>query len=62
MLVSGALGDHGGAIRAARGDMALDIPFVSDCAPLHELAAALVDAAPGLRFMRRPDAAAWRPC
>jgi hydrogenase expression/formation protein HypE len=52
VLVSGVLGDHGAAILCARGDMALDTPVESDCAPLHGLIRALLDAAPGVRFMR----------
>ena len=52
ILVNGQLGDHGAAILGARGDMALDSPIQSDCAALNGLTAALIDAAPGLRFMR----------
>ncbi len=52
VLVNGVLGDHGAAILAARGDLALDTPIESDCAPLHELIRALLDAAPGVRFLR----------
>jgi hydrogenase expression/formation protein HypE len=52
VLVNGLLGDHGAAILGARGDMALDTPIESDCAPLHGLAEALLKAAPGLRLMR----------
>lgn len=52
VLVNGLLGDHGAAILSARGDMALDTPIVSDCAPLHDLIARLLAAAPGVRFMR----------
>jgi hydrogenase expression/formation protein HypE len=52
VLVNGVLGDHGAAILAARGDLALDAPIDSDCAPLHGLVAALLAAAPGTRFMR----------
>ncbi len=54
VLVSGLLGDHGAAILAARGDLALETPIESDCAPLHELIAALLAAAPGTRFIRDP--------
>lgn len=54
VLVSGVLGDHGAAILSARGDLALDTPIVSDCAPLHGLAGALLAAAPGVRFLRDP--------
>jgi hydrogenase expression/formation protein HypE len=52
VLVNGMLGDHGAAILCARGDMALDTPIDSDCAPLHDLIATLLRAAPGIRFMR----------
>ncbi|MGO9173817.1 MAG: hydrogenase expression/formation protein HypE [Rhodomicrobium sp.] len=52
ILVNGQLGDHGAAILGARGDMALDSPIESDCAALNGLIGALLDAAPGLRFMR----------
>ena len=51
-LVNGLLGDHGAAILCARGDMALDTPVESDCACLHGLVAALLRAAPGIRFIR----------
>ena len=54
VLVNGLLGDHGAAILCARGDMALDTPIESDCAPLHGLIAALLAAAPGVRFVRDP--------
>lgn len=52
VLVNGVLGDHGAAILAARGELALEAPLASDCAPLGELARALHAAAPSLRFMR----------
>jgi hydrogenase expression/formation protein HypE len=52
VLVNGVLGDHGAAILAARGDLALETPIESDCAPLHELIGALLAAAPGVRFIR----------
>jgi hydrogenase expression/formation protein HypE len=52
ILVNGQLGDHGAAILGARGDMALDSPIESDCAALNGLIGALLNAAPGLRFMR----------
>jgi hydrogenase expression/formation protein HypE len=52
VLVNGVLGDHGAAILAARGDLALDVPIASDCAPLNGLIAAMLDASPGIRFMR----------
>jgi hydrogenase expression/formation protein HypE len=52
VLVNGLLGDHGAAILCARGDMALDTLIESDCACLHGLIAALLTAAPGVRFVR----------
>jgi len=52
VLVNGLLGDHGAAILAARGDMALQSPMESDCAALHELIDRLLAAAPGTRFIR----------
>ena len=52
VLVNGLLGDHGAAILGARGDMQLDSPIESDCAPLHGLIEALLSAAPGTRALR----------
>jgi hydrogenase expression/formation protein HypE len=52
ILVNGLLGDHGAAILCARGDMALETPIESDCAPLHGLIAQMIAAAPGIRFLR----------
>jgi hydrogenase expression/formation protein HypE len=52
VLVNGQLGDHGAAILGARGDMALESPIESDCAALHGLIAAVLKAAPGIRFIR----------
>jgi hydrogenase expression/formation protein HypE len=54
VLVNGLLGDHGAAVLSARGDLALDAPIASDCAPLHGLIAELLAAAPGTRFIRDP--------
>jgi hydrogenase expression/formation protein HypE len=52
VIVNGVLGDHGAAILGARGDMALDSPIESDCAPLNGMIDALLAAAPGTRSMR----------
>ena len=52
VLVNGVLGDHGAAILGARGDMLLDSPIESDCAPLNGLIDALLAAAPGTRAIR----------
>jgi hydrogenase expression/formation protein HypE len=52
ILVNGCLGDHGATILAARCDLAIDPPVESDCAPVGELVATLLAAAPGTRFIR----------
>ena len=52
VLVNGCLGDHGTAILGARGDLRIDSPVESDCAPLHELVEVLLAAAPGTRCLR----------
>jgi len=51
-IVNGMLGDHGAAILAARGDMALSTAVESDCQPLGDLMAAVCAAAPNLRAAR----------
>lgn len=43
-IVNGVLGDHGAAILAARGDMALNVEISSDCQPLNALMNATCDA------------------
>ncbi|AZO22695.1 hydrogenase expression/formation protein HypE [Mesorhizobium sp. M1E.F.Ca.ET.045.02.1.1] len=52
ILVNGLLGDHGAAILAARGDLALETEIESDCAPLHGLIDVILKAAPGTRTIR----------
>ena len=54
VLVSGTLGDHGMAVMVARGDLQLEVDLQSDTAPVHELAAALLDLGDALRWMRDP--------
>lgn len=51
-IVNGMLGDHGAAIMAARGDMALLTDLQSDCAGLGHLMEAVLAAAPGTRAAR----------
>ncbi len=53
ILVSGPIGDHGVTILAAREALPLSAPIQSDTAALHELAAALLAAAPA-RVLRDP--------
>ncbi|MQQ07258.1 hydrogenase expression/formation protein HypE [Epibacterium sp. SM1979] len=52
VLVNGMLGDHGAAILAARGDMALSTEVQSDCAGLGHLMEAVLAAAPNTRAAR----------
>jgi hydrogenase expression/formation protein HypE len=54
VLVSGTIGDHGLAVMIARGGLELEAELASDTAPLNELAAALLDACPSVRWMRDP--------
>ena len=52
VIVNGVLGDHGATILAARGDLALSVDLVSDCAGLGHLMQAALAAAPDLRAAR----------
>jgi hydrogenase expression/formation protein HypE len=52
ILVSGPIGDHGVTIMLARGELDIEADLRSDTAPLAGLAAALLDAVPGVRAMR----------
>ena len=54
VLLSGTLADHGMAVLVARGDLALDVDLASDTAPIHPLAAALLELGGAVRFMRDP--------
>lgn len=51
-LVNGVLGDHGAAILVARGDLALSVDLVTDCAGLGHLMQAALAAAPGITAAR----------
>jgi hydrogenase expression/formation protein HypE len=50
--VSGPIGDHGVTVMLARGQLDLDADVASDTAALHGLIASLLDAAPGVTFLR----------
>lgn len=52
IVLSGTLGEHGIAILAQREGLELGGDLRSDAAPLHELCAAVMKAAPGLHAMR----------
>lgn len=52
ILVSGPIADHGMAVMLARGDLALAAPIESDTRAVNDLVEALLEAAPGTRWMR----------
>lgn len=52
ILVSGTIGDHGMAVLAAREQLDFSPPLISDVAPLHGLARALMAAVPELHALR----------
>ena len=54
VLVSGTLGDHGMAVMIARGELRLEVELESDTAPLHELAAGLLELGEAVRWLRDP--------
>jgi hydrogenase expression/formation protein HypE len=55
VLISGTIADHGMAIMVARGELELEGEIASDTAPVHELVAVLLAAAPGeVRCLRDP--------
>jgi hydrogenase expression/formation protein HypE len=54
VLVSGTMGDHGVAIMAEREQLGFTSPVESDVAPLNDVVAALLAAAPGARCLKDP--------
>lgn len=54
VLASGDVGRHGIAVLSAREGLVLEGPIESDCAPLHEIVRALVEAGIELHCMRDP--------
>jgi hydrogenase expression/formation protein HypE len=54
ILLSGTIGDHGIAILSQREGLEFEGELLSDTAPLHELAAAALQACPGIHAMRDP--------
>ncbi len=52
LLVNGTLGDHGIAVMSQREGFDIGMDLQSDVAPLNGLVDALLEAAPGVRFMR----------
>jgi hydrogenase expression/formation protein HypE len=55
IVLSGALGEHGLAVMSLRDGLSFAARLVSDCAPLHELTADLLEElGDAVRFMRDP--------
>jgi hydrogenase expression/formation protein HypE len=54
VILSGYVGDHGMAVMLAREALEIDAEIVSDSAALHEIAAAVLRAAPGTRVLKDP--------
>jgi hydrogenase expression/formation protein HypE len=54
LLVSGTIGDHGIAIMSMREGLEFETVLESDCAPLADLAHAMLGACPAIRCMRDP--------
>ncbi|HXH05963.1 MAG TPA: hydrogenase expression/formation protein HypE [Vicinamibacterales bacterium] len=54
VLLSGPIGDHGLAVLLAREALEIEAEVASDSAPLHTLAAAVLEAAPRTRCLKDP--------
>jgi len=54
VLVSGSIGEHEAAVFQAREGVCRHLELESDCAALHELVAAMIEAAPCIHAMRDP--------
>ncbi|MCC6390601.1 MAG: hydrogenase expression/formation protein HypE [Bryobacterales bacterium] len=54
VLVSGTVGDHGMAIMSVREGLEFDTLIESDCAPLHTMVQAILDATPRVHVLRDP--------
>jgi hydrogenase expression/formation protein HypE len=54
VIVSGAIGDHGIAVLAARGELNFEVEIKSDVAPLNGLVATMMDATKEIHVLRDP--------
>ncbi|MEM9922763.1 MAG: hydrogenase expression/formation protein HypE [Cyanobacteria bacterium P01_D01_bin.50] len=52
IIINGEIGNHGTAILIARGELALESDIESDCQPLHDLVATILDICPEIHAMR----------
>jgi hydrogenase expression/formation protein HypE len=54
ILLSGTIGDHGMAVMSRRENLEFEGPIESDCAPLHSLVAAMLEASEDIHCLRDP--------
>ena len=54
MILSGAIAEHGTTIMAARADLEVESPIVSDSAPLHELVQDMLATGADIHCLRDP--------
>lgn len=54
VILSGAIGDHGIAIMCQREGFKFSVPVESDCAPLNNLVAQMLEASPRIHCLRDP--------
>jgi len=54
VIVSGTLGDHGIAIVSQRQGLKFQVPVPSDCAPLHQMVAEMLEASADIHCLRDP--------
>lgn len=54
VILSGTVADHGMAVMTRREGIKIESEIVSDCAPLWEMVASVMKAAPGVHAMRDP--------
>ncbi len=54
IILSGSIGEHGITILSQREGLEFESPIISDCAPLHTLVTAMLEASPAIRCMRDP--------
>ncbi|MBN1126544.1 MAG: hydrogenase expression/formation protein HypE [Sedimentisphaerales bacterium] len=54
IIINGTIGDHGMTILSRRKGIRFDSPLKSDCASLADLTCCVLDAVPGVKFMRDP--------
>jgi len=54
VILSGTIGDHGIAIMTQREGLKFEVPVESDCAPLNELVAQMLETSPDIHCLRDP--------